>query len=82
MFAAQGAWLRFKMALYVMMAWHTKQPRMVGCLDTTGTGTCWLMCEGIVVLPKAANNTGLATVWGKTYYIRLHYFIDKTSIIG
>jgi hypothetical protein len=25
MFAAQGAWLRFKMALHVM-AWQTKQP--------------------------------------------------------
>ena len=83
MFAAQGAWLRFKMALHVMMAWQTKQPHLVGCLGTIHrTGTCWLVCEGIVVLPKAANNTGLATVWGKTYYIRLHYFIDKTSIIG
>jgi len=83
MFAAQGAWLRFKMALHVMMAWQTKQPHLVGYQGTTHrTVTCWLMCEGIVVLPKAANNTGLATVWGKTYYIRLHYFIDKTSIIG
>ena len=82
MFAAQGAWLRFKMTLQVM-AWQTKQPHLVGYQGTTHrTVTCWLMCEGIVVLPKAANNTGLATVWGKTYYIRLHYFIDKTSIIG
>ena len=74
MFAAQGAWLRFKMALYVMMAWQTKQPHLLGCLSTRThrTGTCWLMCEGIVVHPKAANNTGLATVWGKTYYIRFH----------
>ena len=70
MFAAQGAWLRFKMALYVMMALQTKQPHFVGRLGTTHrTGTCWLMCEGIVVHPKAANNTGLATVWGKTFYI-------------
>jgi len=73
MFAAQGAWLRFKMALHVMMAWQTKQPHLVGCLGTTHrTGTSWLMFEGIVVIPKAANITGTATVWGKTYYIRLH----------
>ena len=73
MFAAQGAWLRFKMAIHVMRAWQTRQPHVVGCLGTTHrTGNCWPMCEGIVVLPKAANITGLASVWGKTYYIRLH----------
>ena len=72
MFAAQGAWLRFKMALHVM-AWQTKQPHLVGCLGTTHrTGTCWLVCESIVVLSNAANDIGLATVLGKTYYIRLH----------
>ena len=73
MFAAQGAWLRFKMAIHVMRAWQTRQPHLVGCLGKTHrTGTSWLICEGIVVIPKVTNNTGLATVWGKTYYIRLH----------
>ena len=41
MFAAQGAWLRFKMAIHVMRAWQTKQPHVVGCLGTTHrTGNC------------------------------------------
>ena len=62
MFAAQGAWLRFKMALHVM-AWQTRQPHLAGFLGRTHrTVTCWLMCEGILALPKAANNTGLASL--------------------